>query len=166
MTEQAFGTMVAQYEKLIYTVCYQMVHDHQLAEDLTQETFFSAWLHADSCPEAARRPWLCRIAANKAKDHLKSAYSRRVRISEDDAFVVPDNTAGLELQCELRDDAHTALQQINALSEPYRTVSVLYFEQELPVETIAALVGRMPKTVHTQLYRAKKKLRQELAAAC
>ena len=37
--EQAFEAMVRQYEKLVYTVCCQLVHDHQLAEDLSQETF-------------------------------------------------------------------------------------------------------------------------------
>ena len=32
------------------------------------------------------------------------------------------------------------------------------------MEAIARQLGRMPKTVHTQLYRAKKMLRRELAA--
>ncbi len=54
MTEQAFEAVVRQYERLVYTVCRQMVHDHHLAQDLTQETFLAAWLHADDCPEEAR----------------------------------------------------------------------------------------------------------------
>ena len=82
MTEQAFEAMVRQYEKLVYTVCCQLVHDHQLAEDLSQETFVSAYLHMESCPPGAEKPWLCRIAVNKAKDHLKSAYSRRMAVTE------------------------------------------------------------------------------------
>ena len=81
MTEQAFEAMVRQYEKLVYTVCCQLVHDHQLAEDLSQETFVSAYLHMESCPPGAEKPWLCRIAVNKAKDHLKSAYNRRMAVT-------------------------------------------------------------------------------------
>ena len=61
-------------------------------------------------------------------------------------------------------DAGLARECIEGLAEPYRTVSVLYFMQEWPVEAIARQLGRMPKTVHTQLYRAKKMLRRELAA--
>ncbi len=169
MTEQAFEAMMRQYERLVYTVCWQMVHDHHLAQDLTQETFLAAYLHADDCPEEAYRPWLCRIAMNKAKDHLKSAYSRRVSIAE-----TPGDTAAAlaeahvaptpESVCELRDEAGRAKDQIEALAEPYRAVCMLYFERELPVEAIAARLGRMPKTVHTQLYRAKKQLRLALAA--
>lgn len=56
MTEQAFEAMVRQYEKLVYTVCCQLVHDHQLAEDLSQETFVSAYLHMESCPPGAEKP--------------------------------------------------------------------------------------------------------------
>ena len=62
----------------------------------------------------------------------------------------------LEAECETRADAGLARECIEGLAEPYRTVSVLYFMQEWPVEAIARQLGRMPKTVHTQLYRAKK----------
>ena len=169
MTERMFEAMVEQYEKLVYTVCWQMVHDHHLAQDLTQETFLAAYLHADDCPDSARRPWLCRIAMNKAKDHLKSAYNRRVTAAEapcDTAAALAEACAAptLETMCELRDEAGRARERIESLVEPYRAACVLYFERELPVEAIAERLGRMPKTVHTQLYRAKKQLRQELAA--
>ncbi len=169
MTEQAFEAMVRQYEKLVYTVCRQMVHDHHLAQDLAQETFLAAYLHADDCPPEAYRPWLCRIAMNKAKDHLKSAYNRRVCAMEapcDTAAALDEARAAPspEAVCELRDAAGRARRRIDALAEPYRAVCVLYFERELPAEAIAARLGRTPKTVHTQLYRAKKQLRQALAA--
>lgn len=74
------------------------------------------------------------------------------------------NAPSLEAECETRADAGLARECIEGLAEPYRTVSVLYFMQEWPVEAIARQLGRMPKTVHTQLYRAKKMLRRELAA--
>ena len=169
MTEQAFEAMVRQYEKLVYTVCCQLVHDHQLAEDLSQETFVSAYLHMESCPPGAEKPWLCRIAVNKAKDHLKSAYNRRMAGTEAPGDTAPalaaaQNVPSLEAECETRADAGLARECIEGLAEPYRTVSVLYFMQEWPVEAIARQLGRMPQTVHTQLSRAKKMLRRELAA--
>ena len=142
MTEQAFEAMVRQYEKLVYTVCCQLVHDHQLAEDLSQETFVSAYLHMESCPPGAEKPWLCRIAVNKAKDHLKSAYNRRMAVTEAPGDTAPalaaaQNAPSLEAECETRADAGLARECIEGLAEPYRTVSVLYFMQEWPVEAIA-----------------------------
>ena len=171
MTEQAFETLVKQYERLVYTVCYQMVRDSALAEDLSQETFLSAYLHIDTCPAGAERPWLCRIALNKAKDHLKSAYHRRMAVTEapgDTACALAEaaNAPSIAEVCETCAQAQTTRDTIGALAEPYRTVSVLHFVQEWPVEAIAQTLGRPAKTVHTQLYRAKKMLRANLAAVC
>ena len=73
MTAGEYEAMVRQYEKLVYTVCYQLVRDVHTAEDLAQDAFLSAWLHRDDCRPDARKAWLCRIAVNKAKDYLKSA---------------------------------------------------------------------------------------------
>ena len=51
---------------------------------------------------------------------------------------------------------------IRALKEPYLQVSVLYFLEQRSVDEIAARLGRPPKTVHTQLYRANQILQQRL----
>lgn len=81
MTSDEFSQLVRQYERLVYTICYQFTKDHQLAEDLAQETFLSAYTHRDDCPPGSYKPWLARIATNKAKDYLKSRPSRRPAIS-------------------------------------------------------------------------------------
>ena len=44
VTTAEFSELVRQYERLVYTICYQFVHDHQTAEDLAQETFLSAFV--------------------------------------------------------------------------------------------------------------------------
>ena len=77
MTKEQFSQLVVRYERLVYTICFQLVRDTAAAEDLTQETFLSAYLHRDAMPEGYERQWLVRIAANKAKDYLQSAWNRR-----------------------------------------------------------------------------------------
>ena len=72
MTNAQFAGLVEQYQRLVYTVCYQLVQDHQLAEDLTQDTFVSAFTHMDSCPPEHYKPWLARIAANKKSEAKRS----------------------------------------------------------------------------------------------
>ena len=51
---------------------------------------------------------------------------------------------------------------VKDLREPYYQVSVMYFLQERSVEEIARALRRPPKTVHTQLYRAKRLLQQQI----
>lgn len=125
-------------------------------------------MHRSACPDGAQKAWLCRIAANKAKDHLKSAWARRTQLTdfaaEGTACTAPACMESLAAQAELRIASRAAQEKIRALPEPYQTVSVLYFLQGCPVDDIARALGRMPKTVHTQLYRAKLRLRAQLAA--
>ena len=79
MTDGAFEQLVTDYQRLIYTICRQMVKDPDTAEDLVQETFLSAYTNIDRCDPAFYKQWLVRVAANKCKDHLKSAWVRRVQ---------------------------------------------------------------------------------------
>ena len=167
MNEEQFTGIVRQYERLVYTVCYQFTRDHHIAEDLAQETFLSAYAHLDACPPDSMKPWLCRIAANKAKDHLKSAYNRRVSAQSED--LMPEGGAVLFRKDELPEDITIAKDEagrieadIRALKEPYHMVAVLHFLDELSVDEIAKQLHRPPKTVHTQLYRAKRMLRDKL----
>ena len=79
-SKRRIGTV--SYTHLVYTICYQMVRDHGEAENLAQETFLSAYPHRDAAPPRKLKPWLARIATNKAKDYLKSAWARRVETSD------------------------------------------------------------------------------------
>ncbi len=165
MTNAQFAKIVDQYQGLVYTVCYQLVRDHQLAEDLVQETFLSAFTHMDDCPPEKYRPWLARIASNKATDHLRSAWHRKVSAPGDEAFpespppgsAAPPGPEDLVVDaCE----AEAIHEMVNRLREPYLLVSQLYFLQERSIEEISRALKRPPKTVSTQLFRAKKLLQQ------
>ena len=165
MTSDEFSQLVRQYERLVYTICYQFTKDHPLAEDLAQETFLSAYTHRDDCPPGSYKPWLARIATNKAKDYLKSAYHRRVHAEEDEKLPIlagADPAQGPEQQALAKDGAARIEADIRALKEPYHQVAVLFFLEEKSVDEIASALRRPPKTVHTQIYRAKQLLQNAI----
>lgn len=162
MTNTEFEELVRQYERLVYTVCYQFVRDVETAQDLAQDTFMSAYLHRTECPKDSYKPWLARIAANKAKDYLKSAYHRKSIATEDDAM--PQTSIAFTPQPDDitidKDCAQRIKRQILALPEPYYLVSKMFFIEQRTVEEISSTLHRPPKTVHSQLSRAKAKLRE------
>ena len=161
ITQQQFSQFVSQYQRLVYTICFQFVRDAAAAEDLTQETFLSAYLHRDTIPPGYERQWLGRIAANKAKDHLQSAWSRRCVLPGDEnlppGLAPPAEAAVLE-----RAEARSIQTAIDSLREPYGSVCRLCLLQERTAEEAARLLHRPVKTIHTQLYRGKLLLRQQL----
>ena len=163
MDEKEFTRLMCRYQAYVYTVCYRFVLNAAQAEDLTQETFLAAYLHRDKCPPGNEKPWLARIAVNKAKDQLRSGWNRRVQLAaedEDDPGGCSQLTGPPEQQPEnisLRTECTAAVRKaVCALPQPYHDVAVLVFLQEKTPDEAARMTGRPPKTVYTQLSRAKK----------
>ena len=161
MTRDRFSELVRQYERLVYTVCFQLVRDGPAAEDLTQETFLSAYLHRESMPQSYERQWLARIAANKAKDYLQSAWNRRT-VLPGDGEMTPGLSPPTEELVLARAGADAIRAAVDGLREPYRPVWRLCLLEEKSPEEAALALGRPVKTVHTQLFRGKRLLREQL----
>ena len=158
--------MVQKYQALVYTVCHQLVPDVQEAQDLTQETFLAAWRAIDRCPPGYEKQWLARIASNKAKAYLRSAWVRRVNTPGDDILALEGAPPGTEPEKQVLDalgeEELTAM--ILDLREPYRTPCRLVLLEQHTAAQDAQLCGRPPKTVEAQIYRGKKMLAQQILA--
>lgn len=173
MNNQDFSELMRQYQKLVYTVCLQFVRDPHIAEDLTQDTFLSAYTSIDRCDPAYYKQWLVRVAANKCKDHLKSAWVRKVEAQDNESLPEPRGKppTGTALTPSDPDPQDLLLQKTDAaeldgmvrgLREPYGRVATMYFLEDRPVADIARLLGRPPATVQNQLFRAKAILRKQI----
>ena len=167
LTHEEFTGFMQQYQRLIYTVCLQFVHDPHTAEDLTQDTFVAAYAAIDRCEPQYYKAWLVRVAANKCKDHLKSAWVRRVEAPGDDALPEPrgapqGDAADPAERLASRAGAEELEEMVRGLREPYGRIAVLYFLEHRDTAQIAQLVGRPPATVSSQLWRAKLLLRQQI----
>lgn len=161
LTREQFSELVTRYERLVYTVCFQLVRDGSAAEDLTQETFLAAYLHRESTPEGYERQWLARIASNKAKDYLQSAWNRRAVLSGDEEMPPGLSPPAEELVLS-QAGAEAIRAAIETLREPYRRVCRLCLLEERSPEEAALALGRPVKTIHTQLSRGKRLLREQL----
>ena len=164
MTTLEFNALVRQYQGLVYTVCHQLVPDEGYAQDLTQETFLAAWRAIDRCPPGFEKQWLARIAANKAKDHLRSAWVRRVNTPGDEVLALEGAPPGTEPEKQVLDalGEEELTHMILNLREPYRTPCRLVLLEQHTMAEAAQLCGRPPKTVEAQIYRAKKMLAQQI----
>lgn len=166
MTENQFADMVTQYERLVYTICYQFTKNHHTSQDLAQETFLSAYAHRDTCQTDSAKAWIARIATNKAKDYLKSAYNKRVyadgdAISEEKRPMYVREESPADVLCE-NEGRNAIVTTIGQLKEPYNRVAVLYFVRDYSVDEIASELSRPKRTIQTQIYRAKRQLQNSL----
>ena len=157
MGDADFARLVQQYTNLVFTACYRLVGDYHEAENLTQDTFLGAYLALDRFDSSNYKAWLLRIAVNKAKDYLKSAYIAKTQTMEQETLeaiappCLPDSD-----KLETIDGIERACAQ---LPEPYREIAQMHYLEGRSFEDIALLLNRPLKTVQTQGYRARDKLR-------
>ena len=167
MNDKEFKKIVEKYQNLIFTICFQFIKDYQEAQNLTQETFISAYKNIDNCNLCTIKPWLSKIAVNKAKDYLKSAYNRRVVFGTEyekenlniNNFLLHKNNIPENIIIS-NENFEYIKNYIFNLREPYLNVAILYFLEEKTIEEISTILKRPKKTVQTQIYRARSILKQ------
>ncbi|PWK17246.1 RNA polymerase sigma factor [Xanthomarina spongicola] len=72
--EKAFETLYNMYSESMLGVIYNIVRDHDIAQDVMQEVFIKAWHSADSYSSKKGRffTWLINISRNAAIDKIRS----------------------------------------------------------------------------------------------
>jgi RNA polymerase sigma-70 factor (ECF subfamily) len=160
--------MVALYEVRIFRFLMASIRDRDLAQTMTQETFFRAWNARESFRgDCAPQTWLMRIAVNLVRDHTrtgrfkfwKKASANAVEVS-DVANWLPNHASSAESGLIARQQLETIWQTVAELSDRQRTVFLLRFVEELELPEIAATTGLPVSTVKSHLYRALETVRK------
>ena len=66
----AFNRLVAIHQDAVYGFSLSLTRQHALADDVTQDTFISAFRSIAKMRGSNVRSWLLKIARNKAYDHF------------------------------------------------------------------------------------------------
>lgn len=144
---------------MIFSICYKYTENYFDAEDLTQDTFLSAYKSLASFDGQHEKAWLCKIATNKCLDWIKRA-GRHTVPTEEEYFTdisSPDSLEEKYLDKEVRERLYLCCC---ALKSPYREVALDYYYYELEIGELVKKTGKNIKTLQTQIYRAKGMLRK------
>ena len=154
---ETLAELLDAHGREIQAVAWLILRDRLLAEDVTIETLLTAFEKAGQIRDvAALRPWLLRVATNRAL----SMRRRSARIV--DLTFVPDRAAPGDLAAESAD--HVALLAgVADLPLQMRSAVVLRYYADLPVEEVAKALGKSPNTIKAQLQTALDRLRGSLA---
>lgn len=76
----AMESLYQRYSRILYSLAYRMVADHQVAEDLLQDAFMAVWKRSTSYSTQAgtARSWLISILHHRAIDYLRKVRRRSV----------------------------------------------------------------------------------------
>lgn len=169
--EEAFEQLVLAHEKMVYNLCLRMTGDREEAFDLSQETFLKAW-HAISLFQGDSKftTWLSRIASNTCIDHLRKQ-KRKNTVSltlqgEEDASIeaqIADCSQDPARLLELAEDRETVRQAFSSLPGEDRLILSLRAIEDMSYQDIGQALSLKPGTVKSRIFRARERLRQNLA---
>jgi RNA polymerase sigma-70 factor (ECF subfamily) len=158
----AFEEIVKRYERRVYGIALRIVRRHEVADDVAQEAFMRAH-QALSTFDLDRPfgPWICRIAANLAINHVRSPEARETPLPEGHAESAAPGRGALDLVLE-REAQEVLERALGALPAEQRAVFALRTFEELSYREIADTLGISIGTVMSRLSRARERLREAL----
>ena len=164
MRDTAFEELVQQYQRLVYTVCYQMTKNPQTAEDLTQETFIRVFRSVQNYQPGTFEGWLHRITTNLFLDMVRRRARIRMEALPEDYDRVPSvgpTPEQIYHDARLGPDLQAAL---DSLPPEFRAAVVLCDIEGLSYEEIGATLGVKLGTVRSRIHRGRQALRDYLSA--
>lgn len=148
-----YEQIYALYFQDVYRYVCALSRDANLAEEITQETFFKALKSLDSFRGQCRLyVWLCQIAKHTYLSHLKKRKE-------------PENEEPLRCSIEEmmleKESAFQIHQALHNLSEPYKEVFSLRVLGELSFRQIGLLFGKSENWARVTYHRARLKIKEE-----
>ena len=146
-----------RHAQTVYKFLLSQCHSAQMAEELTQETFYQAVRSIDrfdgSCKVSV---WLCQIAKNLYYSQLRR--EKRLAPLEDCRIAEESHEE------ELADHSEAARIQelLHALREPYKEVFMWRVYGEKSFRDIGALFGKTENWACVTYHRAKRMIREGL----
>ena len=147
------------YSQRVYVFLLSKTNSHELAEELTQETFFYAVNAIDKFKgNSSVLTWLCGIAKN-----LWLKYLRDNKLNEDILdFENVSQTISAEDEVFIQWENTEVLKLIHRLDEPIREVMYLRLIGELSFYQIGEIMGKKENWARVNFYRGKKRIIEEM----
>ena len=148
---EAFGILLNRYRDSIINLAYQILHNHDDAEDAAQEAFVRAFSKLHSFRGEARfLTWLYRITINIC------LHRRRGRTHESYAETAEVSDADVEAQVTRKIMLEDALDN---LPGPLRLTLILHELHGLSYQQIASILDIPAGTVGSRLNEARRRVR-------
>jgi len=169
--KQAFGLLVAKYQRKLCRLLSRMIRDPAEVEDVAQEVFIKAYRALPAFRgDSAFYTWLYRIGINTAKNHLVSQGRRApttngIEVEDAEQYesgdLLRDNDTPERL-LQTRQIGEAVNDAMALLPEDLRTAIVLREIEGLSYDEIASVMACPIGTVRSRIFRAREAIAERL----
>nr|WP_285846820.1 sigma-70 family RNA polymerase sigma factor [Priestia koreensis] len=155
--------MINKYSKDLYRYIYSLTHDHHLAEDILQDTFYKAYVHlVDTKEVLSIKAWLFRVARNAFIDYCRK--NKNLRIYEETFFESLKIDSSLETEEFIFRNEHHKLiaHYLSTMKSKYRDAVMWVDIKGLSYSEAAEKMGVKITYLKSLLFRGRKELQKLL----
>jgi RNA polymerase sigma factor (sigma-70 family) len=155
--EKGVSSMMDAYQSRLYWHIRRLIVDHDLAQDILQDTFIKAYQNFHQFKRDSQLyTWLYRIATNEALQQLNKL--KKMQKSDEGSEYHLQNLVAENVSAEA-DEIQILLQKaIQSLPEKQKLVFTLRYYDDLPYEEISKIVDMSVGTLKTNYHYAKQKV--------
>ena len=161
----SFSTLVSRYERELFHFLVRFMGNRTAADDVFQETFLQIHQSAETFDTHRRfRPWLFTIAANKARDLIRSNARRPTNPlmasiganGEGGEFIdlMQSDTLPPEAPMEQRELQQKVQRAVSTMPEHLREILLLSYFHQFPYKQIGDILDIPLGTVKSRLHTA------------
>jgi RNA polymerase sigma-70 factor (ECF subfamily) len=154
----AFEELYEKYSSRIYEYCVRLLHNHEHAEDVVQETLAKVFTQARSVQDPhSFQGWIFTVARNEAFGILRRMRTEEIR--NDDQLWESETPLDSLLQAE---ESEIVQHLLGDLKAEYREVLLLREYEGFSYEEIASISSSTVGSVRSRLFKARKALTKKL----
>ena len=155
------GQIYRDCVRIVYGYLLSFTHDADLAEELTQETFYRATYSLNSYDESCKvSTWLCQIAKHVWYQELAHIKKRSYeQLTEE----IASTATSPEDRAIYSSEKVALYKAINSLGKQMREVIHLRLTGELSFSEIGEVLGKSEVWARTTFYRAKQRIMEALS---
>jgi len=151
--------LFSEHQNFIFRYLIKLTRNTSLAEELTQETFFCAYMNITGLKDKNKASaWLCQIAKNT----YFAWYNEQQKIQPLDDACDAQSSVDIENSFIQKDISQKALSCLHELEEPYKEVFMLSVFGQISLKEISRIFGKSESWARVTFYRAKQKLIEKM----
>ena len=162
----AFQLIVDRYQRLVGHIVYRMVSNTTYREDLCQDIFLKVYQNLNGFRfESKVSIWIAQIAYNRCINHLRK---KKIPLFNDCTVGIEslNNYSGNDTlpdaYVEQQDRVSRLESEMNHMNVRHRTILTLYHLEGMSYTEISQVTGLPISTVKSDLFRARKYLKEQL----
>lgn len=165
--ESAVSCIAEKYENYLYSISYNILHDHEDAKECVNDTYYQAWISIPPQRPLCLSAFLGKIVRNLSLNRFRKYHAQKRGLGQTDlALSELEECISNELDVELTIENMELTMHINnflySRKKQQRNIFIQRYWYLRPIREIAKDFGISESKTTTLLFRMRKELKQYL----